>query len=52
VRYELREYDWGSGDDNLGYLIFSPDHQEGSFKYLVPNEEQASVYELEVKISS
>jgi hypothetical protein len=51
VKIQLWEYDTISSDDLLGYLDLGADHQTGSFTYLVQNQYEGSIYEINIKIS-
>jgi len=51
VKIQLWEYDVVSADDLLGYLELGQDHQTGSFTYLLPNPDEGSIYEINIKIS-
>jgi hypothetical protein len=51
VTIQLWEYDTVGSDDLLGYLDISPDHQTGNFTYLVQNEDEGSIYEINMKVA-
>lgn len=51
VTIELMEYDTISSDDKLGDLTVPPEHQVGYFTYLVQNQDEGSLYELNIRIS-
>ncbi|MFM6079688.1 MAG: hypothetical protein ACKPCI_14465 [Dolichospermum sp.] len=51
VKITLWEYDTIGSDDLLGYLDLGADHQTGSFTYLVQNQDEGSIYEINIKIS-
>lgn len=51
VRIDLMEYDYGSDDDHMGYLIVPPTHQNGNFTYLISHEGEGSIYEYNLYIS-
>ena len=51
VHIQLWEYDTTSSDDLLGYLNVDPAHQPGDFTYLVYNENEGSIYEINLRIA-
>ena len=51
LRIDLMEYDYGSGDDHMGYLIVPPTHQNGNFTYLISYEGEGSIYEFNIRVS-
>ncbi len=52
VTIELMEYDTIGSDDKLGYLTVPPEHQDGYCTYLVQNQDEGSLYELNIRVSS
>ena len=53
VRIDLKEYDWGSSDDSLGYLEFDITNMESAFiddRFIVANEDEGSIYEIDLRI--
>ncbi|BAY90747.1 MULTISPECIES: hypothetical protein [unclassified Tolypothrix] len=49
---ELWDYDSISSDDKLGYLTIPESHNAGYFTYLVSNNDEGSVYEINIQIVS
>jgi hypothetical protein len=47
---QLMEYDWGSGDDNLGILRVPENHPKGVFTYPLDNKKEDSAYLLEITV--
>ena len=53
VRIDLKEYDWASADDNLGYLEFDLAKMEAAYiddRFIVGNQDEGSIYQLDLRI--
>lgn len=47
---QLWEYDTIGDNDLLGYLTLNPSHSTGDFTYVLPNEKEGSIYEINISI--
>jgi hypothetical protein len=52
VTIELMEYDTVGANDKLGYLTVYSTHQDGNYTYLVQNEGEGSIYEINIRVFS